>query len=98
MQLSKVIGTTVSTAKDPQLGGATLLLCAPCGLDGRVEGKSRFVAVDTVGAGEGEVVLVATGSAARVSEKTRSAPTDAAVVGIVDTVRADGKTTYRKGS
>jgi len=96
MRLARVVGTTVSTAKDPNLTGRTLLLCAPCGADGKEEAGERFVAVDTVGAGVGEVVLVATGSAARATDSTRTAPTDSTVVGIVDSVQLDGKTTFSK--
>ena len=96
MRLARVVGTTVSTAKDPNLSGHKLLLCAPCGTDGDEEAGDRFVAVDTVGAGVGEVVLVATGSAARVPESTRSAPTDATVVGIVDSIQSGATTTYSK--
>jgi microcompartment protein CcmK/EutM len=96
VKLAKVVGTTVSTAKDPTLTGLTLLLCVPCNAAGEPEAGDRFVAADTVGAGVGEVVLVASGSAARVPERTRSAPTDSTVIAIVDSVQADGKTTYDK--
>ncbi len=97
MRLAKVIGTTVATAKDPQLTGSTLLLCVPCDTDGEPQaGGEPFVATDTVGAGEGEVVLVATGSAAREAAGMGSVPTDASVVGIVDSVQRDGRTTYSK--
>ncbi len=98
MNFARVIGTTVSTAKDPQLVTLKLLLCVACGADGAELGREPFVAVDTVGAGAGELVLVAHGSAARVSERTQSAPTDATIVGIVDSIEVDGGTTYRKGS
>ncbi len=98
MQLAKVIGTTVATAKDPQLTGNSLLLCVGCGADGEeLAGQTPYVAVDTVGAGVGEVVLVAMGSAARVAVATASVPTDAAIVGIVDSVERGGRQTYRKG-
>ena len=98
MRLAKVIGTTVATAKDPQLTGNSLLLCVNCGPDGEeLAEEAPYVAVDTVGAGVGEVVLVATGSAARVAAATASAPTDAAIVGIVDSVERGGRQTYRKG-
>ena len=98
MRLAKVIGTTVATAKDPQLTGNSLLVCVGCGVDGEeLPDETPYVAVDTVGAGVGEVVLVATGSAARVAAATSSAPTDAAIVGIVDSVERGGRQTYRKG-
>lgn len=98
MKFAKVIGTTVSTAKDPQLVTFKLLLCVGCGLDGTERGEEPFVAVDAVGAGAGEVVLVAEGSAARICEQTQRAPTDATIVGIVDSIEAEGRITYAKGS
>lgn len=97
MRLAKVVGTTVSTVKESNLAGLTLLLCVPCSIEGKEESEERFVAVDTVGAGVGEVVLVAVGSSARVTERTRAAPTDATVVGIVDSIQLNGKAAYVKG-
>lgn len=98
MRLAKVIGTTVATAKDRQLTGTSLMLCVACGADGEeLAGETPYVAVDTVGAGEGEVVLVAMGSAAREAASMASVPTDAAIVGIVDAVQRGGRTTYSKG-
>jgi ethanolamine utilization protein EutN len=97
VRLAKVVGTAVSTAKERNLVGLTLLVCAPCTSEGKEEPGQRFIGVDTVGAGVGEVVIVATGSAARVTDRTGEAPTDATVVGIVDAVHLDGRTTYMKG-
>lgn len=98
MRFARVVGTTVATVKDPELVAMKLLLCVACELDGTTRDSDPFVAVDTVGAGTGELVLVAEGSAARVSGATRAAPTDAAIVGIVDTIESDGGITYRKGA
>jgi microcompartment protein CcmK/EutM len=84
MQLARVIGTVVSTRKDDALVGFKLLVVQiedPC--DGG--DNERLVAVDTVGAGVGEQVLVTRGSAARLTLPI-AAPTDAAIVGIIDTV------------
>lgn len=97
MKLAKVVGTTVSTIKESQLVGLKLLVCVPCSTDGVEEKEDRFVAVDTVGAGRGEVILVALGSAARATERTKQTPSDATVVGIVDFIELNGETTYRKG-
>jgi len=78
MIIAKVIGTVVSTRKDPSLTGSKFMIVeAMKGMSG-----GRFVAVDPVGAGTGELVLVATGSAARV--KNPGAPADAVIVGIID--------------
>lgn len=99
MYLGKVIGSVVSTKKDDSMHGRKLLMVRPMLIDS--EDPSRFklgvntiVAVDTVGAGEGELVLFAQGSSARQAEGMRKVPTDATIVGIVDTVAVQGKNTY----
>jgi microcompartment protein CcmK/EutM len=81
--LGKVIGTVWSTKKDENLTGSKLLIVRQ--LDLELKEKSNFVvAVDSVGAGEGEVVLVATGSSARQTNITKNKPVDAVVMAIVD--------------
>lgn len=91
MRVGRVIGAVVSTVKDDGLTGAKLLVVAP------IEGAGEpFVAVDAVGAGRGEVVLVVTGSAARAVEITRNSPADSAIVAIIDRLETDGWTNYRK--
>lgn len=82
MQLCRVVGSTVSTVKAPGLASFKLLNVKP----EKGEGP-EFVAVDGVGAGEGDLVLVATGSAARELEATRGLAVDAAVIAIVDPAR-----------
>ncbi len=83
MFLGKVIGTVWSTKKDEQLVGAKFLIVRE--LDLKLKEKDRFVvAVDSVGAGEGEVVLVATGSSSRMTSFTKDKPVDAVIMGIVD--------------
>ena len=82
MQLCRVVGSTVSTVKAPGLAAFKLLNVKP----EKGEGP-EFVAVDGVGAGEGDLVLVATGSAARELEATRGLAIDAAVIAIVDPAR-----------
>jgi ethanolamine utilization protein EutN len=86
MIIAKVVGTVISTRKNERLVGSKFLIIEPlkevCTCD-----NSRIVAVDNVGAGVGEIVLVATGSAARVCSPMDSAPVDAAVVGIVDDIK-----------
>lgn len=93
MVLAKVIGTVVSTAKVAALSGKTLVICRSMesiGESGFPESDSAtsFVAVDLVGAPEGSVVMVVTGSAAR---EMSGAPVDAAVSGIVDYTVVGGK-------
>jgi ethanolamine utilization protein EutN len=81
--LGKVIGTVWSTKKDENLVGAKFLIVRQLDLD--LKEKSNFVvAVDSVGAGEGEVVLVATGSSSRQTEFTKNKPVDAVIMAIVD--------------
>ncbi len=85
MLICRVVGSVVATAKDAGFAGSTLLLVQPIDPNGGTQGE-QFVANDTVGAGVGETVLVTTGSAARSTNVTRTAPTDAAIVGIVDKI------------
>jgi len=81
--LGKVIGTVWSTKKDENLVGAKFLIVNELDLD--LNEKNRFVvAVDSVGAGDGEVVLVATGSSSRQTEFTKDKPVDAVIMAIVD--------------
>ena len=84
MIIGKVVGHVVSTRKNENLIGQKLLIVEPLeNLMGNM-GSSCFIAIDNVGAGGGETVLVATGSAARVGCGLEFAPVDAAIVGIID--------------
>jgi len=91
MILGRVIGTVVSTRKDERLTGYKLLVVEPLKLTDETT-RPGFVAVDTVGAGVGETVLVVTGSTAsrQAAEGDGFIPLDAAIVGIVDTVELSG--------
>ena len=80
MIVGKVVGSIVSTRKSESLIGNKFMIVEP--LEGMSAGVARFVAIDQLGAGIGETVLVAMGSAARVGME--GAPVDAAIVGIVD--------------
>jgi len=81
--LGRVIGTIWSTKKDEQLVGAKFLIVQELTLE--LKEKERFVvAVDSVGAGEGEIVLVATGSSSRMTTFTKDKPVDAVIMAIVD--------------
>ena len=95
MQLATVLGQVVSTAKEPGLGRFTLLLLQDDVGPGMESEASTYVAVDLVGAGSGEVVLVVSGSGARVAAGA-DVPTDQAVVAIVDSVIQEGNVTYSK--
>ncbi|MBZ5509709.1 MAG: EutN/CcmL family microcompartment protein [Acidobacteriia bacterium] len=87
MLLARVVGTVVATRKDDRLQGRKLLVCRSVTPDGTVEG-GYVVAVDTVGAGVHETVLLVSGSSARMAGGKES-PVDSAVVGIVDEVRTE---------
>ncbi len=84
MILGKVTGSIVSTRKNQNLVGHKLLIVEPLGLTKSKDDAKAFVAIDNVGAGVGEIVLVAKGSAARIGCGCENAPIDAAIVGIVD--------------
>jgi len=88
MYLARILGTVVATRKDDRLEGCKLLVVQPLDPAGNDSGQP-VVAVDTVGAGASEMVLVVTGSSARMTSRTKDAPVDAAIVGIVDTVALD---------
>jgi ethanolamine utilization protein EutN len=88
MVLGRVIGTVVATRKDERLLGCKLLVVRPIGIDGKDE-KGHLIAIDTVGAGVREIVLVVQGSSARMAFGCKDCPTDAAIIGIVDTVEVD---------
>ena len=92
MFLAKVIGNVVATQKDARFRGMKLLLIQPYINRERVltASGSSVVAVDSVGAGLGECVLFTQGSSARLTDRTKDAPVDAVIVGIVDTVEVDG--------
>lgn len=90
MQLGKVVGTIWATRKDEKLIGLKLLIVRHVELDYSLK-SSYIVAVDSVGAGAGEIVLVTTGSSARQSELTDSKPVDAVISAIVDKLDVDTK-------
>jgi len=81
--VAKVIGTIVATRKDENLVGLKLMVTRPIDSQGQSIGQS-LVAVDSVGAGVGETVLVVRGSPARTVLQNNRAPVDAVIVGIVD--------------
>lgn len=95
MLIARVRGAAVSTVKDPSLVGHKLLLVQQTDERDELTGPV-FVAVDGVGAGTGELVLVVTGSAARHGDRTAGQASDALVVGILDSMDVDGEITFRK--
>lgn len=99
MYLGKVIGSVVSTKKDESMRGRKLLMIRPMLVDPEdpsklKAGSNTIVAIDTLGAGEGELVMFSQGSSARQAEGLKQLPVDAAVIGLIDTVSIGGKKTY----
>lgn len=88
MQLGRVIGTVWATRKDPKLTGLKFLIVRHLDFD-TTEKDGFTVAVDSVGAGVGEVVLTAAGSSARLTLATDGTPVDAVIMAIVDKVDLD---------
>jgi microcompartment protein CcmK/EutM len=99
MDLARVQGQVVSTVKHEGLTGFTLLLLRPVDASGtEIDDASVFVAIDLVGAGNGEVVLIARGGGARVPTNSASTPTDAAAVAIVDSISVGQQAIFSTGS
>ncbi|PHO07201.1 ethanolamine utilization protein EutN [Thermoanaerobacterium thermosaccharolyticum] len=86
MIIAKVVGTVISTRKNQNLIGNKFLIVEPVS-EMNYDNKNRIVAIDNVGAGVGEIVLVAFGSSARIGCGVPDSPVDAAIVGIVDSIK-----------
>ena len=96
MFLGKVVGTLVATQKEASLDGLKFLVVRRLTVDNDDE-RGYVVAADAVGAGLGEVVMVATGSSARQTVMTNNRPCDAVIMAIVDSWEVDGQEKYNKG-
>lgn len=99
MFLAKVEGSVVATKKDEGMSGRKLLLLRPMLVDDKDPsqfklGSNTIVAVDSVGAGEGEMVMFCQGSSARLAPGLKECPVDAVIIGIVDSVDVLGKQIY----
>ena len=95
MLIARVIGTTISTIKDEMLTGRKLLILRQTDETGAPYGKP-YVAVDTLDAGEGDLVLTAHGSSGRQTTITKNSPVDAVIMAVIDHLEVRGKVTYRK--
>jgi len=95
MLIARVIGTTVSTIKDEKLQGRKLLILRQTDEHGNASGKP-YVAVDTVDAGIGDLVLTAAGSSARQTTLTKDSPVDSVIMSIIDSLEVDGQVVFRK--
>jgi microcompartment protein CcmK/EutM len=101
MFVALVTGSVVATQKAATMTGHKLLIVEPY----RVDEKSRtklvptgrtFIAVDTLGAGEGQYVLITQGSSARMTPETKTLPIDAVIIGLVDAVRVEGHEVFNR--
>ena len=104
MFLARVTGHVVATQKDKTLNGQKLFVVEPLNVKFDAETNQpaslgntgrAIVALDSVGAGEGQLVLIVQGSSARMTEQTKNLPADAVIVGIVDSAQFGGKTFYQ---
>ena len=91
MRVAKVVGTIWATRKEERLAGYKLLLVKPIDVINGSEEKSPIVAVDMIGAGVGETVILVSGGGARNAAGDRNLPVDITVVGIVDDLEIDNK-------
>ena len=101
MFVAKVTGSVVATQKVESMIGRKLLVVEPYRLDPQDRNRlvttgRTFVAVDTVGAGEGEFVLITQGSSARLTPETKNLPIDTVIIGIVDTVNVDQQCVFSR--
>jgi microcompartment protein CcmK/EutM len=101
MFVAKVTGSMVSTQKVASMVGWKLLVVEPYRLESAersslVTTGRTFIAVDTLGAGVGEMVLITQGSSARLTPETKNMPIDTIVIGIVDTVHVESQCVYSR--
>ena len=101
MFVALVTGSVVATQKTDSMVGQKLLVVEPYRLDEKsrdrlVSTGRTFIAVDALGAGEGQFVLVTQGSSARLTPETELLPVDAVVIGLIDSVRIEGRDVFQK--
>lgn len=96
MQIARVKGTVVSTTKSDKLNGLKLLIVKPVDIETLEEKGSMIVAIDAVGAGEGEIVMIVGGSSSRQTAITDGKPVDMSIVGIIDSMDVNGVRIFEK--
>jgi ethanolamine utilization protein EutN len=94
MEIARVRGTVVATRKDSKLGGYKMLLLEMADVSGNGRGGAPIVAIDSVDAGTGDLVLVVRGSSARQAQHMSATPVDAVIIGIIDSIEFSGEQTY----
>lgn len=100
MFIARVTGNITATQKVREMNGQTLFIVEPLRVDeksgtGLIGTGRTFIAVDAVGAGEGETVLIVQGSSARFTDDLKTLPIDCSIIGIVDNVRVGGKDLFK---
>ena len=95
MKIARVIGSAVSTVKDSKLTGYKLLIVQYASPNNELFGDA-FIAVDSVGAGEGELVILVEGSSARYTGKTEASAVDAVIIGILDSLTMHSEIVFQK--
>ena len=95
MKIARVVGVTVCSVKEPRLESSKMLIVCDADQTGKVSGLP-YIALDVVGAGPDELVVVVEGSSARVAARESNTPVDAVIIGILDSLQFDGKTTFKK--
>jgi len=103
MFLARVTGSVIATQKLGSMTGQKLLVVEPLRVNPTnrsqlVSTQRSFVAVDSLGAGQGQMVLIVQGSSARMSPETEKLPVDTAIVGIVDEVTVEGQSVFKQSS
>ena len=95
MQLARVVGSVVATRKEESINGLRLMVVRPLDEEGKESGNA-VVSADAVGAGPGEIVLIAAGSSARQTAVTDKRPVDSVIMAIVDSWNVGDKVNYQK--
>lgn len=95
MIIARVVGSSISTIKDPKVQHTKLLLCQPTDPAGKLTGEA-YIAIDLVDAGTGDLVLTCHGSAARQTYLTKDAPVDAVIMAVIDHLELDGEIVFQK--
>ena len=96
MNICRVKGTVVSTTKAEKINGLKLLLVKPIDLETFEEKGSLVVAIDTVDAGEGEIVMTVGGSSSRQTAITENKPCDQSIIAVIDSIELEGKRIFEK--
>jgi len=96
MIVARVSGSVVSTTKSDRMQGMKMLLVIEVDIPTQKEKGQPLVAIDTVGAGQGELVLCVSGSSSRQTKKTFEKPVDLAIIGIIDSMEMVGKSIFKK--